>query len=103
MKKKIMALSVALASLLAVCVGAFWYLHPTHPKFNDRFVMGNTRQAIMERYGEPDAEREGMISYTVRENIPELIMSYDNSLFYEIYFENGIATRIHLQKGRRGG
>lgn len=39
----------------------------------------------------------------IRENTPELIMSYDNSLWYEIYFENGVAVKVNLLEGWYGG
>ena len=39
----------------------------------------------------------------IRDNTPEWIMSYDYSLWYEIYFENGVAVEVKLRKGYIGG
>lgn len=39
----------------------------------------------------------------IRDNTSELIMSYDNSLWYEIYFENGVAAEVKLREGYVGG
>ena len=39
----------------------------------------------------------------IRDNTPELIMSYDNSLWYKIYFEDGKAVRVNLREGYIGG
>ena len=41
--------------------------------------------------------------YQIQDNTPELIMSYDNSLWYEIYFEDGIAVEVRMQEGWYGG
>ena len=87
----------------------FWYYHPTHYRYNDRFIIGATEEKIAEKYGEFSRvfrNEEGAICrgiYMVRDNTPELIMSYDNSLWYEIYFENGIAVSVRLQEGWYGG
>ena len=94
---------------LALSIGIYWYYHPTHYKFNDRFIIGSTAGEIIEKYGEFSKEYrndDGEIrygTYMIRDDTPELIMGYDNSLWYEIYFENEIATKVRLQEGRYGG
>lgn len=109
MKKKIIISSICAVVVLALSIGIYWYDHPTHYKFNDRFIVGNTEEKIIEKYGEFSKERrndDGEIQYAtymVRDNTPDLIMSYDNSLWYEIYFENGIAVQVRLQEGWYGG
>lgn len=41
--------------------------------------------------------------YKIRDNTPEWVMSHDNSLWYEIYFENETAVKVRLQEGWYGG
>lgn len=95
--------------ILIFSIGIFWYYHPTHIQFNDRFILGNTEQNIVDKYGaffSISRNASGEITrgvYQIRENTPELIMSYDNSLWYEIYFLDGIAVEVRLQEGWYGG
>ena len=85
------------------------YYHPTHFAYNDRFIIGNTQEKIIEKYGEfysTQKNSDGEITcgiYKIRDNTPELIMSYDDSLWYEIYFENGKAVEVKLREGYIGG
>ena len=107
-KRIVIGLLAALCFLL-LCGGIFRYFHPTHITFNDRFVLGNTANAITERYGEFDRTYENKslslvkAEYMIRDNTPELIMSYDNSLWYEIYFQDGVAVKVNLREGTVGG
>ena len=109
MKKKILLSVICTMILLVLSIGIFHYYHPTHYKFNDCFIIGKTEEDIVERYGEftkSCRNESGEITYgtyMIRDNTPELIMSYDNSLWYEVYFENGIAKEIRLQEGWYGG
>lgn len=102
-KRKILIGTACVVLIIAFCGGVFWYYHPTHYKFNDRFIIGSTKQEITERYGEPYSTEESRMTYMIRDNTPELIMSYDDSLWYEIYFEDGIAENIKLREGYDGG
>ena len=109
MNKKILIISVCAIIALVLAIVVFWYYHPTCYKYNDQFIIGNTAEKISEKYGEFTVifrDNKGEMScgiYKVRDNTPELIMSYDNSLWYEIYFENGIAVSVRLQEGWYGG
>lgn len=38
----------------------------------------------------------------ISDNTPELIMSCDNFLWYEIHFKDGIAVKIKLREGYIG-
>ena len=64
---------------------------------------------IIEKYGEfygTSTNDDGEITYGVymiRDNTPEWIMSYDDSLWYEIYFEEGKAVKVDLREGYIGG
>lgn len=107
-KRIVIGFLAALCLLLLFC-GILRYFHPTHISFNDRFILGNTVSEIVERYGQFDRTYEDKnlslvkAEYMIRDNTPELIMSYDNSLWYEIYFQNGVAVEAALRKGYIGG
>ena len=95
MKRQRLLAIAGIVSLLVIGVSTFWYFHPTHFAYNDRFVLGSTKAQIQERYGAFYSEGTKICTYMIRDDTPELIMGYDNSLWYEIYFENGIAVNIN--------
>ena len=103
MKRQRLLAIAGIVSLLVIGVSTFWYFHPTHFAYNDRFVLGSTKAQIQERYGSFYSEGTKICTYMIRDDTPELIMGYDNSLWYEIYFENGIAVSVDLRKGYLGG
>ncbi len=102
MKKSILIIAAVLV-LTAASIGIFWWYHPTHISFNDRFVLGNTMDNIIERYGQPYTSTVTSLTYKVRDNTPELFMSYDDSLWYVVTFEGGIASEVTLREGTPGG
>ncbi len=102
-KKKILIGTAGLILIIVFCGGMFWYYHPTHYQFNDRFIIGSTKQEIIEKYGEPYSSGESSMTYRIRDNTPEWVMSYDDSLWYEIYFNDGIAEYVKLREGYLGG
>lgn len=103
MKKRILlALSGAIL-LVLIAGGVFWYYHPTHFTYNDRFILGSTKEQIKEKYGAFYHEGTQVCTYMIRDDTPELIMGYDNSLWYEIYFKDEIAVKVKLRKGIPGG
>ena len=107
--KRMIAAVLSLLCILLICVGIFRYLHPTHFAYNDRFILGNVKDEIVDRYGafsrEYKDESDVLIKaeYQIRDNTPELVMSYDNSLWYEIYFQDGVAVKVALREGYLGG
>ena len=109
MKKKLFITLASCILIVVVSICIFKYYHPTHFAYNDRFIIGNTQEKIIEKYGEfysTQKNSDGEINrgtYMIRDNTPELIMSYDNSLWYEIYFEDGKAVRVNLREGYIGG
>ncbi len=104
MKKKV-AVVVCLLFIffIGVAAGAFVYRHPTHYSFVDSYVIGQPIQKIIDRYGEPYSITENTIIYMIRDDTPELIMGYDNSLWYVIEVEDGIPVRVYLREGYPGG
>lgn len=109
MKKKIILAFACAVTILAISVGAYWYYHPTHFSYNDRFIIGSTSDDIIERYGEFSKEwlnDNGEINraaYLIRDNTSDVIMNDDGSLWYEINFEGGVAVEVRLQEGWYGG
>lgn len=109
MTKKTILIVVIILLFMAVSIGIFKYYHPTYATFNDRFVIGSTEEQIVERYGAfyfRHENRRGEFTsatYMIHDNTPELIMSYDDSLWYDICFEHGVAIRVELREGRPGG
>lgn len=93
----------------AIGVGVYWFCHPTHFAYNNRIVIGSTADEITDKYGEfysVSLDKNGNISksvYMIRDNTPELVMSYDNSLWYDIYFADEIAIRVERREGYPGG
>ena len=107
--KKIIIILVSIVLIVVAFICIFKYYHPTHFLYNDRFIIGNTQEKIIEKYGEfnrSSTNNDGEITYGVymiRDNTPEMIMSYDDSLWYEIYFKDGIAVKVVLREGNIGG
>lgn len=109
MKKRVIIVLAASILIIVAFICIFKYYHPTHFAYNDRFIIGNTQENIVEKYGEfysTHKNNDGEITcgiYMIHDNTPELIMGYDDSLFYEIYFKDGIAIEVKLREGRIGG
>ncbi len=101
--KKSIAITAVLLVLTVASIGIFWWYHPTHAAFNDRFVLGNTMDNIIGRYGQPYSTTATSLTYKVKDNTPELFMSRDDSLWYVVTFEDGIATDVSLREGTPGG
>lgn len=107
--KRIFTIILTLLCVLLVSGGIFWSHHPTHYAYNDRFILGNVKDEIVGRYGEFSREYKDKSNtlvkaeYQIRDNTPEFIMSYDNSLWYEIYFQDGVAVKVALREGYIGG
>lgn len=108
-KKKTIIILTSIIFIVTTFICVFKYYHPTHFAYNDKFIIGNTQEKIIEKYGEfhgvyknNDGETTRGI-YMIRDNTPEQIMSYDNSLWYEIYFEDNIAVKVKLREGYIGG
>ncbi len=107
--KKLFVVILSIILVFAVCGGAFWYYHPTHYKFNDRFIIGNTKEKIIEKYGKPYRENSGitenvfLLEYKIKGNTSEIVMGYDDSLWYVIVFKDNKAEKVYLRKGNIGG
>ena len=111
-KKQIITLFSVIASAVLIVVTAvslFKYNYPTHYPYKDREIIGCTPEEIEAKYGEfwsqstDDSGTVTFAKYMIRENTPDLIMSKDDSLWYHIYFKDGVAVRVKLQEGHPGG
>ena len=94
--------------VVATAVGLFHYTYPTSYPYKDREIIGCTPEEIKEKYGEFWAlyrnEENVPISaeYMIREDYMDFLGN-DESLWYHIYFKDGVAVSVRLQKGRPGG
>lgn len=111
-KKQIVTLFSVIAAAVLVIVAVpiiFKQIYPTHYPYKDSEIIGSTPEEITDIYGEfakfyrYEESNSAYAAYLIRDNTPEWIMSYDNSLWYEIRFEDGVAVRVNLQEGRGGG
>ncbi len=107
--KKVLVVLITVV-MIGFFIAWFWYYHPTHYRYNDRFVIGNSINAITERYGEFDKifykhESENEIShggYIVKP--PEVgLWGTDPEKYYMIKFEDGKAVSVSIEEGGWGG
>lgn len=108
MKKKVLIILSCLTVLAGAvaCVCIYRHNHPTHWRYNDNFIIGSTKEQIIKKYGEFDGEKgsSGRVkSYMIRDNAPDFWMSIDDSLWYDITFEDGVAVKVELREGYIGG
>ncbi len=106
-RKILLAVGIPLLCLLAA-VSVFFYFHPTHYRFNDRFVIGSTMEEIRARYGdfdkigyisEEDPSSIYCVSYLVQPR-QRGFLGTSKSKYYAIFLdENGIATRVEVVVG----
>lgn len=111
-KKQIITLFSVIASAVLIVVTAvsLWgYTYPTYYPYKDREIIGSTPEEIEDKYGEfwalyrDEENAPTFAKYMIRENTPDLIMSKDDSLWYHIYFKDGVAVKVKLQEGYPGG
>ncbi len=107
MKKKIIIVTICIVLAISIFCCWFWLYRPYH-NFDENFIIGSSKNEILDRYGLPHSmsvtpEGNTTIRYKIRENTPEFILSYDNSLWYMIYLENDKAVRTELIEGNFGG
>jgi len=110
--KKVLASIIMLILIISLFIGCYWYYHPTHFKYNDRFVVGNSVSAIAERYGEFDKifykdlhdSKSGISSggYMV-EPRKQGFLGTDWAKYYMIRFVNGKAVSVRIEEGNWGG
>ena len=105
MKKKIIISCICILIVLILSIGIYWYFHPTHYKFNDRFIIGNTKENIIEKYGEFDYSKYDESGIYLRAeyvasdyNQPTYLYGFTRK-WYVIEFENDVATNVEIREG----
>jgi len=108
-KKSLLCISIAVLIIITF-IGRYWYLHPTHYKYSDRFIIGKSVSQIVERYGEFDRvvytdESKTMISWGGYVIQPERVGFFGTSYpkYYSISFEDGKAVSVSIEVGGWGG
>ncbi|NTW96673.1 MAG: hypothetical protein HGB31_08655 [Erysipelotrichaceae bacterium] len=104
-------ISFGLAALILLIVGGFyWYDHPTHFKYNDRFIIGNQVSSIIDKYGKFDkifyVEDSTTEIYSAGYIVEDAKVSFFGTSiekYYMIYFKDGIAISVVIMIGGWGG
>ncbi len=96
--KKISLFSVLI--VFAITVVVFFYLHPTHYKYNDRQIIGKNPHEITEKYGEFDLTFGNTSGYKINESVIDRIWRYymggEPIEYYYIKFDDSnIAEKIY--------
>ncbi len=94
---------IAVLSILIV-LSSYWYTHPTHYRFCDKFIIGNTADKIEEKYGKfsrtfkNDATGEISTSAYLVKKADYSFKGSGTPQFYIISFdENDIAYKVSLE------
>lgn len=110
-KKQVVTLFSVIASTVLIVVTSvilFNHTYPTHYPYKDREIIGSTPEEIEAKYGEfwalyrNEENVPTSAEYMIREDYMDFL-GYDESLWYHIYFKDGVAVSVRLQKGRPGG
>jgi len=108
--KKVFVGLVIIALILITVIGPYWYYHPTHYKYNDRFILGNRIAQIVERYGafekifyRDESESEIHSAGYVVEPAKTGFLGTSYPKYYMITFNDGIAISVRIEIGGWGG
>ncbi len=110
-KKQIITLFSVIASAVLIVVTAvslFEYTYPTYYPYKDREIIGSTPEEIEEKYGEfwalyrDEENAPTFAKYMICDDAMDFL-GYDESLWYHIYFKDGVAVEVSLQEGWPGG
>lgn len=109
-KNKKFRLGAIITSLICFTIMSFfWYFHPTHYKYNDRFIVGRSAKQIVERYGEfdkvfySDEGTEISAAGYVTEPAKVGFLGTSWPKYYMIRFSEGIAVSVEIESGGWGG
>ncbi len=108
--KKVLYFTTVILAVLMIFIGRFWYLHPTHYRYNDKFIIGSSVNEVIERYGDFDKvfytdESENDIGWGGYIVVPAKVGFLGTSFpkYYMIEFRNGKAVRVSIEIGGWGG
>ncbi len=110
--KKALIVILSTVLIIIMLLGCYWYYHPTHYKYNDRFVIGNNISTIVKRYGEFDKifynhEHDSQSGvdcggYIIKPRKVGFLGTYPEK-YYMIYFIDGKADSVAIESGGWGG
>lgn len=106
-KKRIIIITVSIISILTIsAIGFYWYTHPTHYLYEDRWIIGKTPEQIEQRYGDFDyfdiTTPPLIRGYSVKTDQPWGDTNWPE--YYMIYFdENDKAYKVQVVEGGWGG
>ncbi len=91
--------------IVVLCIVLFFYLFPTQFPYMDNWIIGKTREEIVNLYGEPTGyDWDSMIAYDLGPDRGFFgIMSDAHHWYYYIHFDaNGVACKVE-EGGPIGG
>ena len=110
-KRKTILITSAITLAIIIIVGIYWYMHPTHYLYNDRWIIGKNETQIIDRYGAFDKLVD--ISYNDKFERGYCVKNETRDMwfgspipaeYYVIYFdENGIAYDVGIEEEERPG
>lgn len=109
-KKMIVAIAITITLILIIAlIGVYWYTHPTHYLYEDRWIIGKNAEQIEQRYGSYDYNSETIYGslikgYCVKPSTTDLWGDATWPKYYMIYFdEEDKACKVEVVLGGWGG
>lgn len=109
-KKTIVAIAITITVILIIAlIGVYWYTHPTHYLYEDRWIIGKTADQIEQRYGSYDDNSETIYGLLIKRYCvkPGRTDGWGNPIwpeYYTIFFdEDGKAYKVEIVLGGEGG
>lgn len=104
-RKEIAVIGISFS--LLICTFLFTESHPTHPRYNDWFVVGSHISEVKEVYGEFDTGeytpgQRGRVAYYLFEHQGGVMPCHLPHYYYIEYDRSGIVTKIY-EGGPIGG
>ena len=104
-KRKTILITSAIILAIIIFAGIYWYIHPTHYLYNDRWIIGKNETQIIDRYGAFDKLVD--ISYNDKFERGYCVKNETRDMwfgdiippeYYMIYFdENGVAYDVGIE------
>ena len=105
-KKRTIIIILTIIVVFAIgFIGIYWYNHPTHYLFEDRWIIGKDAVQIQERYGKYDKDLNTEKGYCVQPYRTDFFFGEPVwAKYYMIYFnENGNAYKVDVVEWAIGG
>ena len=105
-KKTIIAIiTTIIVFLIIALIGVYWYNHPTHCFYEDRWIIGKNADQIEQRYGEFDKHfGSSSKGYCVKPSTTDWWGDATWPEYYMVYFdESGKAYKVDVVVGGWGG